>query len=58
MLSWEAMGEDGSDDELKFFEIDVAQIKGSKILNNLPTRGEWTQMDSWCAIWIQEKQTT
>ena len=51
------MGEGGSDDELEFPEVDVAQTKGSKILNNLPDRGEWTQMDSWCAIWIQEKQT-
>ena len=49
-LSWEAMGEDGSEDELEFPEVDVAQTKGSKILNNLPNRGEWTQMDSWCAI--------
>ena len=49
-LSWEAIGEGGSDDELEFFEVDVAQIKGSKILCNLLDRGEWTQMDSWCAI--------
>ena len=51
------MGEGGSDDELEFPEVDVAQTKGSEILNNLPDRGEWTQMDSWCAILIQEKQT-
>ena len=44
------MGEGGSEDELEFPEVDVAQTKGSKILNNLPDRGEWTQMDSWCAI--------
>ena len=50
MLSWEAMGDDVSDDGLEFFEVDVAQTKGSKILNNLLDRGEWTQMDSWCAI--------
>ena len=50
------MGVGGSDDELEFSEVDVAQIKGSEILNNLPDRGEWTQTDSWCAIWTQEKQ--
>ena len=44
------MGEDGSNDELKFSKVDVAQTKGSKIFNNLSDRGEWTQMDSWCAI--------
>ena len=49
-LSWEAMGEGGSEDELEFPEVDFAQTKGSEILNNLPDRGEWTQMDSWCAI--------
>ena len=49
-FSWEAMGEDGSDDELKFSEVDVAQTKGSKILCNQLDRGEWNQMDSWCVI--------
>ena len=41
---------DGSEDELEFSEVDVAQIKGSKILYNRPNREEWTQMNSWCAI--------
>ena len=44
------MGKDGSDDELEFSEVDVAQTKGSEILCNRPDREEWTQMDSWCAI--------
>ena len=49
-LSWEAKGKGGSDDELEFSEVDVVPTKGLKILNNLSDRGEWTQMDSWCAI--------
>ena len=49
-LSWEAMGEGGLDDKLEFSKVDVAQTEGSKILFNRTDRGEWTQMDSWCAI--------
>ena len=33
-LSWDAIGEDGSKDELEVSEVDVVEIKGSKILFN------------------------
>ena len=36
MLSWEAMNDNSSDDGLEFSEVNVAQTKGSEILNNLP----------------------
>ena len=57
MLSWEAMGVCVLEDGLEVSEADVAKVNGSKFLLNRPDQEEWTKMDSWCAIWIQEKQT-